>query len=346
MHAGVATSYSMAVRRRLPHRLVQVPQRYADLSPAAGSPARRMRNRRAGLGGGPTTLMRSRAAAVRPLVGHERSLRPLPTSRPEDRFRSFGSLPRPCGRVSSSACAADVADSADGRLVQVEVVDGGAGALIYVGPQPDIDLQGLNRAGVPERDLDGLDALPAPDQRAGLEVPQLMKPHPRKARFGGGVALIRLWNVRATPAGPSPSVPADPAGHLLAASGAGARESRRRRHRTAAPSARCCGSSPSRSRRRLEVLHRPDRPRRRHVAADARGAAGAGRGGGIPVVEVDLLSPAHGFYLRRGWRHARTADAAVGPPHGRRCGDGGSGRLTCACEASQTPGRKLGLAWK
>ena len=45
----------------------------------------------------------------------------------------------------------------------------------------------------------------------------------------------------------------------------------------------------------------------------------------VPVLEVDLLSPAHGFYLRRGWREAgravqqwghRTVDVAamVAPP--------------------------------
>ena len=45
----------------------------------------------------------------------------------------------------------------------------------------------------------------------------------------------------------------------------------------------------------------------------------------VPVLEVDLLSPAYGFYLRRGWREAgqavqqwghRTVDVAamVAPP--------------------------------
>jgi len=29
--------------------------------------------------------------------------------------------------------------------------------------------------------------------------------------------------------------------------------------------------------------------------------------GRVPVLEVDLLSPAHSFYLRRGWRQAGTA---------------------------------------
>jgi GNAT superfamily N-acetyltransferase len=35
--------------------------------------------------------------------------------------------------------------------------------------------------------------------------------------------------------------------------------------------------------------------------------AEAARLGRVAVLEVDLLSPAHGFYLRRGWRRAGTA---------------------------------------
>ena len=38
-----------------------------------------------------------------------------------------------------------------------------------------------------------------------------------------------------------------------------------------------------------------------HAAEQARA------GGRVPVLEVDLLSPAHGFYLRRGWREAGRA---------------------------------------
>ena len=134
--------------------------------------------------------MRARASASI-VTGRKLRMRPKgnSTRRLPQVFRSSWFASRPNAGVSRSARAADLVDSADGRLVQVEVVDGGAGALVAVGPQPDVDLQGLDRAGVPERDLDGLDALPGPDQRAGLEVPQLMKPHPPKARFGGGVAL-------------------------------------------------------------------------------------------------------------------------------------------------------------
>lgn len=61
------------------------------------------------------------------------------------------------------------------------------------------------------------------------------------------------------------------------------------------------------------------------LAHAAQSAAELGR---VPVLEVDLLSPAYGFYLRRGWRRAgtavqqwghRTVDVAamVGPGAGR-----------------------------
>jgi hypothetical protein len=58
-----------------------------------------------------------------------------------------------------------------GRSSEPKPVYRGAGALIMVWPEPDVDLQRLDGAGVPELGLDRLDALAGPDQGAGVEVP-------------------------------------------------------------------------------------------------------------------------------------------------------------------------------
>jgi hypothetical protein len=53
-------------------------------------------------------------------------------------------------------------------------IDGGPGAVLRVGPQVAVGVEGLRGAGMPESSLDGLDRFAVPDQQAGVVVAQVV----------------------------------------------------------------------------------------------------------------------------------------------------------------------------
>src|SRR5687767_5020788 len=66
------------------------------------------------------------------------------------------------------------------------VVDGRSGALLVVGPEVGVGVEGLGRGRVTEASLDDLDGLAVVDEQRGVEMPQVVEPQPFDSRFPGG----------------------------------------------------------------------------------------------------------------------------------------------------------------